>query len=794
MISSARLCPVRRPCHAGSVHRQTEGGRPRRNRGLISARLAAVSGWFNFVRLVPSHPVCDPKRRASAFGRSSTDCLRSRRDWRKSDLRVQMNVADTDIVLGLFTAQATGAPRTPRSRLDPDQYVRGARKGRRARLRARQHAGRAQGAARRHLGHHGLHGRAFEGQDLESRALRRPGRRSRRVPAVAGSRRGRAGTPARASGKPLRADRQGGAGAGVTDNTSNRFETYEGLDPAREMTGGVTGHITIRAGATNSGTFASSPTRGRERGPRRARCCARRAPCGGCYKEVRSSARPSIRTATMIGIRRSVAGRRRGRRHRAHSIHIPYPSIFPPTSLPPSRIHPRWQTRHLPLQTAADSVLHRMRRGYSYGQFRDWCVTCARRFPASPSPPICCRFLRRDRGRIPDYSARAGELVSMRRSCSPTPSSRATTAARKIPIRFRPRQAAAPGRGDRAAAAHHHEIYDPRRTPRARPSSKDVEALGPAIPGAHRYFPTVDRAGGSHVRPARCSVVVERATTATLFGRLADRLKAAAQPVEGRARQPGEQRAMAARGIGARDEHRSVTVSPSATRRMRSRSARSGSILNLSQVSGTYLQVRAGADLPWNASSSRGLVRDPATRVPGLFRFGYAARPIRHTNRRNPSSGRTADRSSVSCEPTWGTPSIGNEPLAACAPLNRSYAYRHTTDNQWPRSNPPPPICCKSSESRRALRMLALLGQKSSPPPTGRHHGAVAVRACRRTCRSCATPPDPRASGRDDHVLRLAKRRHAGRCPQDVVGSSPRGSTTKPWSRSRALRGGGAGA
>jgi len=53
----------------------------------------------------------------------------------------------------------------------------------------------------------------------------------------------------------------------VEDTRLDRFETYEGLDPAREMSGGVTGHITIQRGCDKFCTFCVVPyTRGRERG------------------------------------------------------------------------------------------------------------------------------------------------------------------------------------------------------------------------------------------------------------------------------------------------------------------------------------------------------------------------------------------------------------------------------------------------------------------------------------------------------------------------------------------------
>src|SRR5258708_16283389 len=78
------------------------------------------------------------------------------------------------------------------------------------------------------------------------------------------------------------------AGAQVQDTALDRFETYEGLDPARQMTGGATGHITIQRGCDKFCTFCVVPyTRRRERGtpPREALRPARAMAAAG-YKEI----------------------------------------------------------------------------------------------------------------------------------------------------------------------------------------------------------------------------------------------------------------------------------------------------------------------------------------------------------------------------------------------------------------------------------------------------------------------------------------------------------------------------
>jgi tRNA-2-methylthio-N6-dimethylallyladenosine synthase len=91
-------------------------------------------------------------------------------------------------------------------------------------------------------------------------------------------------------------------GATVEDTQLDRFETYEGLDPARAGTmtgdqrgaaedstgGGVTGHITIQRGCDKFCTFCVVPyTRGRERGtPPREVLRQARAMAEAGYKEV----------------------------------------------------------------------------------------------------------------------------------------------------------------------------------------------------------------------------------------------------------------------------------------------------------------------------------------------------------------------------------------------------------------------------------------------------------------------------------------------------------------------------
>ena len=80
------------------------------------------------------------------------------------------------------------------------------------------------------------------------------------------------------------------AGRTTLDTRLDRDETYEGLDPAREMTGGVTGHLTIQRGCDKFCAFCIVPyTRGRERAtPPREVLRQARAMAAAGYKEVQA--------------------------------------------------------------------------------------------------------------------------------------------------------------------------------------------------------------------------------------------------------------------------------------------------------------------------------------------------------------------------------------------------------------------------------------------------------------------------------------------------------------------------
>jgi tRNA-2-methylthio-N6-dimethylallyladenosine synthase len=167
------------------------------------------------------------------------------------------------------------------------------------------------------------------------------------------------------------------AGARVQDTVLDRFETYEGLDPARAATmngGGVTGHITIQRGCDKFCTFCVVPyTRGRERGtPPREVLRQARAMAEAGYKEIQllgqtvnSYQYEDVGFADLLRAVATVDGIER------ITFMSPYPLDFSPAVIAALADTPKLARHvHLPMQTASDSVLARMRRGYSYADFR----------------------------------------------------------------------------------------------------------------------------------------------------------------------------------------------------------------------------------------------------------------------------------------------------------------------------------------------------------------------------------------------------------------------------------------
>lgn len=167
------------------------------------------------------------------------------------------------------------------------------------------------------------------------------------------------------------------AGEFVQDTGLDPFETYEGLDPTRTiasgMTGGVTGHVPIQRGCDRFCTFCVVPfTRGRERGTppdevvRQVRALAE-----NCFREVQLLGQTvnSYRfgDVTFADLLRRVAEVDGIDRIRFTS---PYPLDFSADVIAAMAELPKvCKHVHLPLQSASDSVLERMRRGYTFAEY-----------------------------------------------------------------------------------------------------------------------------------------------------------------------------------------------------------------------------------------------------------------------------------------------------------------------------------------------------------------------------------------------------------------------------------------
>ena len=148
-------------------------------------------------------------------------------------------------------------------------------------------------------------------------------------------------------------------GAGVRDTALDRGETYEGLDAARAMTDGITGHITIQRGCDKFCTFCVVPyTRGRERGtaPREVLRQARALAAAG-YKQVQllgqtvnSYRYEDVGFADLLRAVATVDGIERIR------FTSPYPLDFSDDVIRAIAETPKiCKHVHLPLQTASDA-------------------------------------------------------------------------------------------------------------------------------------------------------------------------------------------------------------------------------------------------------------------------------------------------------------------------------------------------------------------------------------------------------------------------------------------------------
>ena len=162
-------------------------------------------------------------------------------------------------------------------------------------------------------------------------------------------------------------------GDALVDVHLDKAETYEGLSGA-EGGDGVSGFVTIQRGCDKFCTFCVVPfTRGRERGtaPRE------------ILRQVRALAEAGYKEAVLLGqtvnsyrwedvgfaeLLRAVAGTGGIERIRFTS---PYPVDFTADVIDAIASEPKvCQQVHLPLQSGSDTVLERMRRGYTVDDYR----------------------------------------------------------------------------------------------------------------------------------------------------------------------------------------------------------------------------------------------------------------------------------------------------------------------------------------------------------------------------------------------------------------------------------------
>jgi tRNA-2-methylthio-N6-dimethylallyladenosine synthase len=152
----------------------------------------------------------------------------------------------------------------------------------------------------------------------------------------------------------------------------DRNETYEGLDPVHGGDG-ISGFVSIQRGCDKFCSFCVVPyTRGRERGssPREVLRQVRALAEAG-YKEVtllgqtvNSYRWEDVRFSDLLRAVASVDGIERVR------FTSPYPIDFTPDVIAAIAEEPKiCKHVHLPLQSASDAVLERMRRGYTIAEY-----------------------------------------------------------------------------------------------------------------------------------------------------------------------------------------------------------------------------------------------------------------------------------------------------------------------------------------------------------------------------------------------------------------------------------------
>ena len=334
-----------------------------------------------------------------------------------------MNVADTEHDARPARARRLRAHRRSGARRpDPDQHLRRAREGRGAGVRARQHARPRKARPGRGPRHHRLHGRAPQGRDPRSA---RPTSTwwsaptatggcsitsSTRAPGAPSSTRGSIAT------RPTRAS--------IPSSRRRRRRDRPRDHPARlrQVLHLLRRALHARARARHAAARDPAP------GARHGRGRLQRGQLLG--QTVNSYRYEDVGFADLLRAVAAVDGIERIR------FTSPYPLDFSDDVIAAMAETPKiCKHVHLPLQSASDAVLERMRRGYDFADVpRARTPSCARDARHRHHDRPAGRLLRRDRRRVPPPPcARRRSCASTAPSCSPTPSARAPTPRARCP-------------------------------------------------------------------------------------------------------------------------------------------------------------------------------------------------------------------------------------------------------------------------------------------------------------------------------------------------------------------------
>lgn len=318
------------------------------------------------------------------------------------------------------------------------------------------------------------------------------------------------------------------AGHKLQDTALDSHETYAGLDPARDESG-VIGRIAIQRGCDRFCSFCVVPyTRGRERGTapdeilRQAHALA----VAGVKEiqllgqTVNSYRHDDVDFAGLLRALDRVPGVERYR------FMSPYPLDFSAEVMGVMAASPRMCKHvHLPLQSASDTVLARMRRGYDFAQYRDL-VTALR--TAMPEIAITTDLLVGFCGETDDeFQAILRAISELRFDDAFTfaySERSGTRAAREmaddVPAETKQRRLAQVIEAQRRVTGQIHAALVGTR--------QRVLVENPSRRSSNEFFGRTDTvrsvivpAAPAVVPGAMVDVIVERANAATLFGRVA---------------------------------------------------------------------------------------------------------------------------------------------------------------------------------------------------------------------------------------------------------------------------------